>query len=213
MKILILVDFDKTLFDTERMKEDKGSEYRNRGIDPNKYDEVYNQVKQECGFADMEKIYTRLNQAREGWGYNAREVDATFPYQNYLFPNVIEALQILSRVGEVIIFTQGDIDGDESSECYQARKIRSCNLGYPVRIFRQKVNALNDLIKGYDQVILIDDSDKVLNAVRELYPKIRCVKVGQDSTYENYTDIYEAAKAIREFISSQTIINHGPGLF
>jgi hypothetical protein len=204
MKILILVDFDRTLFNTERMKRDKGLKYENEGIDPRKYEEIYGQVKQEYGFVNMEEVYRRLNKIIEGWGVIAKDVDASFPYKNYLFPEATEALSMLSEIGGVVIFTEGDLDGDETSDCYQAHKIKSCGLIYPARIFRRKVNALPCLIQGYDQVILIDDSDDVLNAAKN-YPKIRCVKIGESSMYESYPDIYQAARAIREFISSQPI--------
>jgi len=204
MKRLILVDFDRTIFDTERMKRDKGLKYENDGIDPSKYEEIYGQVKQKYGFANMKEVYRRLNKIRKGWGDIVKDIDVNFPYQNYMFPNAIEALSMLSEIGDVVIFTEGDLDGDETSYCYQAHKIRLCGLIYPVRIFRRKVNALPCLIRGYDQVILIDDSDNVLNAAKN-YPKIRCVKIGESSMYESYPDIYQAARAIREFISSQPI--------
>jgi hypothetical protein len=207
MRVLILLDFDGTLFDIVRMKKDKSLKYRERGVDPNKYDEIYKQVKQEFGFANMEEVYRRLNQAREGWGDIVKGVDATFPYQNYLFTNALRALKILSQIGDVVIFTQGDTDGDESSDCYQACKIRSCNLGYPARIFRQKVDALPDLIQDYlnkyERFILIDDSDEVLNSAKNLgYHNIICIKIGESERYESYPNIYEAALAIRGFISS-----------
>ena len=109
MKRLILVDFDRTIFDTERMKRDKGLKYENDGIDPSKYEEIYGQVKQKYGFANMKEVYRRLNKIRKGWGDIVKDIDVNFPYQNYMFPNAIEALSMLSEIGGVVIFTEGDL--------------------------------------------------------------------------------------------------------
>jgi len=209
--MIILVDFDRTLYDTDRMIRKRNEVYSIKGIYPPLVEILYSQVKDSIGYYSPKHLYHLLNKVQNGLGDRVREIDKRFHYGKYLYPFSRESLEALKCLGYVLIFTKGDIS-------YQRRKILSCNLNTNFLIVKDKSNFIPEGLLKYlamesesKSIVVIDDQLDELRNIPDYVNlfgaqiRIRKIIVGNQKDYdkirslgfEHYDNILYAAEALK----------------
>ncbi len=185
--MIILVDFDRTLYDTDRMISERDEIYRINRIDPELCRQVYDETKRDKGYFDPTCFYRRLNERQQGLGDRVEQIDKDFDYSKYLFPFALQALKILEQLGKVVIFSNGD-------PYFQRRKIESCISGLEIAVYKDKVSNIGDFLKEDEKIVVIDDNESVL---KSLPPNIIKIRISDFSEYQHFSNILEAANYLK----------------
>lgn len=178
-----LVDFDNTLADADRMKNDIQQAIASilDSSIADAYAWLYEQVRNEGGGVDIPLTIAKLH--RTGCITNSeRKCLATivreFPYRDYVFPEAPAVVEQLSQQGTVLILSDGD-------PIFQNHKIVVSGLSEKVAkviVAPQKVELFTRL-EGFfpaEQYYLIDDKPVVLNLAAEYFGRqVRTIHVRQ----------------------------------
>lgn len=203
---LVIVDFDGVLYRTDEMKRQLEKQLESCGIDSSTFRKVYDTVKQLYGYFDPEELYRQLDAHHQGWGEAARGVINSFPYNEFVDPHAIEAIQLMETLATVVILSQGDMDTEITNgniDGYQARKILACLLPADRIIVRKdKIPFLEELYREYrpERLVVIDDDPNVLNRAPDVAVKIR---IGSNTERNSFETIFEAAMYIHNMLKQR----------
>lgn len=171
-KLVFLLDVDNTLLDNDQSKKDMqaklleilGEEGAAR------FWELYEAVRKEM---DVVSYPETLRRFAESWqdkeiARKAADLINNWPYNDYLYPGTMEALEHLTAMGDVAILSDGDED-------YQPRKILNAGLTHAVGgpadvlIFTHKEYSLDDVMRFLpsEHYVLVDDKEKILAGAKE----------------------------------------------
>jgi len=171
-RIVFLFDVDNTLLDNDRVTKDivKRLDQAVGGEACKRYWELYEQIRQEVGYADYLAALQRyrmedLNDPRL---LNLSLFLTDYPFANRLYP---EALDVIDRTGEwgrPVILTDGDV-------VFQPRKIYRSGLldafENRVLIYIHKEEMLDQVEKFYpaDHYVMFDDKLRILTAMKKIW--------------------------------------------
>lgn len=209
-----VLDLDDTLIDNEKVKTliDNNLE-KLSGSD--KYTkllrETYQDVSKEKGFVDYLEISDRLGKTL---GLDPKKVLTIFydtDFKSCLFPSAIELIQYLQTLGEVILFSQGEI-------ALQSHKINKSGveevIGLDnVRIIQNKKEQVSQLIselhaRGFKSITFIEDRADILDEAystdkfvkcywlrsgrhRDEFPTTSCLTFQSNTLHEIFEYIYQ----------------------
>jgi len=166
MRTKIFIDFDGTLFDTERMKNDLNQPLIDAGMSPELVQEEYEIWKKAKGHPDPEAMLESLIIKYPDFNFNGamkKTREVVEGAKKYLFEDVTSFLEKIDRKRfEPILFTLG-------FEHWQSQKIEKCNIShyfadvlYPIG---DKVDSLRELVGIGERFIVLDDSQEFIDAV------------------------------------------------
>jgi len=168
---LFCVDFDETLFHTDRLRADlaKAIEAQLSPEVAKDYQAMYEEIRGQGGVS----IPLVLSELRARDIVSTDElielaaVFHTFPYQEYIYEGAEAALMHLKTLGPVIILSDGD-------EFFQTKKIYATSLAQMVDqvvVVPNKVEYFPQLQGFYpaDTYVFVDDKARVLDSVHQYF--------------------------------------------
>lgn len=170
--LVFLFDVDNTLLDNDRSKRDMQTALlKLLGEDgARRFWQLYEEVRKEL---DVVSYPETLKRFAHGWkdkevAQKAADLINNWPYQEYLYPGSLPALEYLTQIGEIGIISDGDED-------YQPRKIANAGLtdavGGPadVLIYTHKETCFEDVMRRLPgrHYVLVEDKEKLLAAAKE----------------------------------------------
>lgn len=176
------VDFDETLFATDRLRADltEAIQQRFSAAVAERYQVAYEATRQQGGVS----IPSVLWQLRQQGDMTIEQVSQltglfhTFPYQQYVYDGAEAALMHLKTLGTVLILSDGDA-------FFQAKKIYTTSLAAMVDqviIVPNKIEYFEQLQGFYPArtYVFIDDKPRVLDGVHQYFgTKAKSVHVRQ----------------------------------
>ena len=168
--VVFLFDVDNTLLDNDRVSADLkqfltdqvGKERQRR------YWALFEELRKELGYADYLGALQRYRteHPREPNLLAVSEFLIEYYFANRLFPNSLDVVKHVSRWGQPVILSDGDV-------VFQPRKIRRAGLFDAVKghvlIYVHKEHELDDIRQRYpaDHYVLVDDKLRILTAVKK----------------------------------------------
>ncbi len=185
--LVFWIDVDNTLLDNDRIKEAQ-NEALLAELGPKlsqRYWDIYEEVRAERGVVDIPlalrylRERTSLDDLDDFTHQHVRSLFENFPFQDFLYPHVLETLQYLNTIGTPVIVSDGD-------KAYQAEKIYQSNIADAVNgrvlLFIHKQEHLDEIDQLYpaDHWAIIDDKPQILMDIKKLKgDKITTVFVNQ----------------------------------
>ncbi|HVT91642.1 MAG TPA: hypothetical protein VHD76_02265 [Bryobacteraceae bacterium] len=168
-KTVFLFDVDNTLLDHDRVTSDLRGHLDSR-IGPERakrYWMHFEEIRSELGYADY---LGALQRYRLEYPHDPHLLAVSYfmqryPFANRLFPNSIDAVELVRQFGDVAILTDGDV-------VFQPMKVWSSGLYERfegnVLIYIHKENELSDVEAEYpaDHYVVIDDKLRILAAIK-----------------------------------------------
>src|ERR1700753_1369425 len=166
--LVFWIDVDNTLLDNDRIK-DAQNEALLAELGPElsrRYWNIYEEVRAERGVVDIPlalrylRERTSLDEFDEQTFQHIHSLFDNFPFQDFLFPHVLETLHYLNTIGTPVIVSDGD-------EKYQAENIFQSNIADAVNgrvlLFIHKQEHLAEIEKRYpaDHWAIIDDKPQI----------------------------------------------------
>ena len=171
-KIVFLFDVDNTLLDNDQVVADLmrylereiGSERQQR------YWAYFEQLRTELGYADYLGALQRyrLEYPRDSHILAVSNYLIDYPFASRLFPNSLDVLEHVGRLGQTVIVSDGDV-------VFQPLKVRRSGLvdafDSRVLIYIHKEHELDDIAARYpaDHYVLVDDKVRILAAVKSVW--------------------------------------------
>ncbi len=171
-KLVFLLDVDNTLLDNDRAKSDMQKQLLEAlGKDgSDRFWELYEEVRKEFDVVSYPEVIKRFATSWQDKVVAGKAADVInhLPYERYVYPGTLAALEHLTRLGEVAILSDGDED-------YQPRKIANAGLteavGGPaeVLIYTHTETCFEDVMQRLpsDHYVLVDDKEKILAGAKE----------------------------------------------
>jgi hypothetical protein len=174
-QLVFWIDVDNTLLDNDQIKEAQSAALLTE-IGPDlcqRYWDIYEEVRAQQGVVDIPltlstlRERTPLSALDDLTFHHVQSVFDNFPFQKYLYPDVLETLQYLDGIGTPVIVSDGDKN-------YQAEKIFNSGIAQAVEgrvlLFIHKQEQLDEIEKLYpaDHWAIIDDKPQILVDVKKL---------------------------------------------
>ncbi|BFI97445.1 MAG: hypothetical protein RSP_29550 [Rhodanobacter sp.] len=163
--LVILLDVDDTLLDNDRFAADLGDELeRHFGTaERERYWAIYAALRDELGYADY---LGSLQRFRSGLESHPALLEMSgfvldYPFEQRLFPEVLETLAHLRTLGRPVILSDGDV-------VFQPRKVHRAGLwdalGGDVLIYLHKQQMLEAMQQRYPAAhyVMVDDKPQIL---------------------------------------------------
>lgn len=175
-KRVYLIDFDNTLFDTERFKLSINREIVKKFGQNNASVlwVVYTKSSKKLGYVDICDI--SLKAAKKLKVGSAKEIEDLFfkaKFDKFLFKHTLKTIDLLKKNGKVILYSLGDT-------IFQPHKIRGSGIENLIGkkniiIAENKSDKISSIIvdlksKGFKEIFLIDDRADFLEKAREASP-------------------------------------------
>lgn len=171
-ELVFLFDVDNTLLDNDRVTADL-RRFLDKEVGRQRsesYWTIFEELRNELGYADY---LGALQRYRLEHPYDSHLLAVStylinYPFANRLFPNSLDVIEECSKLGRVVILTDGDV-------VFQPRKIERSGLfeavGGNILIYIHKENELADLERRYPskRYVLIDDKIRILTAIKRVW--------------------------------------------
>src|SRR5215213_8753101 len=168
LRLTFFLDVDNTLLDNDAAKESMAQllVHLLGEADAIRFWETYEAVRHENGMVDLPQTLVRFLAAETDRTKRFAIADLVmgFPYENFLFPDTIETIGYLRRLGRVAILSDGD-------PAFQPAKIARSGLGQAVDgyvlVYPHKEDHVAEITTafGADHYILVDDKPGVIERV------------------------------------------------
>ncbi|MGH8145353.1 MAG: HAD family hydrolase [Rhodanobacteraceae bacterium] len=167
--IVFLFDVDNTLLDNDRVHDDIDRHIASVfGADAAKrYWEIYEDLREKLGYADylgaVQKF--RLECGDELHAQHLAAFLLDYPFADRLYPGALEAIAHLSRFGECVVLSDGDV-------VLQPRKITASGIAAAVAgrvlIYVHKERMLEDVARRYPagHYVMVEDKLRVLDGMK-----------------------------------------------
>ena len=177
-QLVFWIDVDNTLLDNDRIKDAQGAALLTE-VGPDlsqRYWDIYEEVRREQSVVDIPltlstwRERTSLDAMDDTTYQHVHSLFDNFPFQQFLFPDVLETLRYLDTIGMPVIVSDGDKN-------YQAEKIFNSGIAQAVEgrvlLFIHKQEQLDEIEKLYpaDHWAIIDDKPQILVDVKRLKGK------------------------------------------
>lgn len=158
-KRVYIVDFDNTILDIEKLSANITSKFPGKKV----FLQEYEKAKKISGHFNPQNLPEKY-----------RNYFLNAPFSKYLFPNAIDNIKRIKKLGRVIIFSYGDPD-------YQNLKIKLSGVetvvgSENVVIVQNKKDGVEKLIrklkKEFREITIIDDVSEVLEKAFEKFPQV-----------------------------------------
>lgn len=167
--IVFLFDVDNTLLDNDRVHADLDRHVaRLFGADAAKtYWEIYEELRGKLGYADYLGAIQRFRLECDD-EVRAQDLAAfllDYPFAERLYPGALEAIAHLSRFGECVVLSDGDV-------VLQPRKIEASGIGSAVAgrvlIYVHKERMLDDVARRFPAAhyVMVEDKLRVLDGMK-----------------------------------------------
>nr|WP_225562134.1 HAD family hydrolase [Rhodanobacter sp. DHB23] len=169
--MVILLDVDDTLLDNDRFAADLSDELERRfgAAERERYWAIYNELRQELGYADY---LASLQRFRVGLENHPALLEMSafvldYPFEQRLFPGVMETLAHLRTLGRPVILSDGDV-------VFQPRKVHRAGLWDAlhgdVLIYLHKQQMLDGMQQRYPAAhyVMVDDKPQILADMKRL---------------------------------------------
>ena len=172
MSLVFLLDVDNTLLDHDRVVADL-MRYLDQTIGPDlreDYWRIFGRLRAELGYADYLgalQIY-RADHPRDPHVLQISSFLINYPFANRLFPNSLDVIDRLKRLGRTAIVTDGDV-------VFQPRKIERSGLmdavDGNVLIYVHKELEIADIEGRYpaERYVVVDDKLRLLDAFKRAW--------------------------------------------
>jgi FMN phosphatase YigB (HAD superfamily) len=181
--LVVLLDVDDTLLDNDRFGVDLGDELERRfgAAERERYWAIYAGLRDELGYADY---LGSLQRFRVGLENHPALLEMSgfvldYPFEQRLFPDVMETLAHLRTLGRPVILSDGDV-------VFQPRKVHRAGLWDAlhgdVLIYLHKQRMLDGMQQRYPAAhyVMVDDKPQILaDMKRQLGPRLTTVWVRQ----------------------------------
>jgi FMN phosphatase YigB (HAD superfamily) len=182
-EIVFLFDVDNTLLDNDRVIADLDT-YLKRETGPKRaqcYWTIFEQMRTRLGYADY---LGALQRYRIEYPHNPDLFSISsflinYPFADRLFPHAFDVVERVSRWGQSVILTDGDV-------VFQPRKVDRSGLYKAVDgrvlIYVHKEQELADVEARYpaDHYVMVDDKLRLLTAIKKIWgPRVTTVFVRQ----------------------------------
>ena len=170
--LVFLVDVDNTLLDNDGLQEDLRDHLEREFGAPSRdrYWKILIDLFAELGYRDyigaLQKLRAENPNDQRLLAVSSFLMD--YPFADRLYPGALEVLARLSRWGEAVILTDGDV-------VFQPRKVERSGIAAAadgkVLIYIHKEQALDDVERRYPAAhyVLIDDKPRILAAVKAVW--------------------------------------------
>jgi FMN phosphatase YigB (HAD superfamily) len=170
--LVFLVDVDNTLLDNDGLQEDLRDHLEREFGAPSRdrYWKILIDLFAELGYRDyigaLQKLRAENPNDQRLLGVSTFLMD--YPFADRLYPGALDVLARLSRCGETVILTDGDV-------VFQPRKVERSGIAAAaagkVLIYIHKEQALDDVERRYPAAhyVLIDDKPRILAAVKAVW--------------------------------------------
>lgn len=178
MKIKIFIDFDGTLFDTEKLKDELNQAMIDCGLSRSTVEQEYQEWKEAHSHPDPEAMLQEIIAKYPDIDFSGAAERTRQIIENcgkYLFPDAVRFLEGIDRNRfEPILFTLGFEHWQ--SEKVQLSKIEAyfADIIYPIG---DKASRLSELVKPDELFYVLDDSTDFTETVKELYPQARVIAI------------------------------------
>ena len=167
--VVFLLDVDNTLIDHDRARDElTHATERILGVSlARAYWERYEAVRSEVGYVDTLETLERFHAAHpEADGTDLDRALLDFPYDQVRYPQTLDVLAALARVGTAVVFSDGD-------PVFQPLKIHRAGVadavGGNVLVFTHKDERLADVARLYpaDRYVVVDDKAAILARIKQ----------------------------------------------
>ena len=170
--LVFLVDVDNTLLDNDGLQEDLRDHLEREFGAPSRdrYWKILIDLFAELGYRDyigaLQKLRAENPNDQRLLAVSSFLMD--YPFADRLYPGALDILGRLSRWGEAVILTDGDV-------VFQPRKVERSGIAAAaegkVLIYIHKEQALDDVERRYPAAhyVLIDDKPRILAAVKAVW--------------------------------------------
>jgi hypothetical protein len=171
-KIVFLFDVDNTLLDNDHvvadlmryLEQEIGAERQQR------YWDYFEQLRTELGYADYLGALQRyrIEYPRDSHILAVSHYLIEYPFAHRLFPNSLDVVGYVRRLGEPVIVSDGDV-------VFQPLKVRRSGLmdsfDSRVLIYIHKERELDDISERYpaDHYVLVDDKVRILATIKKAW--------------------------------------------
>ncbi|MES2186920.1 MAG: HAD family hydrolase [Pseudomonadota bacterium] len=170
---VFLVDVDNTLLDNDRIIADLHGHLAREFGDPSaaRYWAIFEALRDELGYVDYLGALQRYRHDVDHQGDGDQRLLRTsnllvdYPFADRLYPDALEAVAHLGRVGPVVILSDGDV-------VFQPRKVQRSGLwdavGGRVLIYVHKEKMLDQVQRLYParRYVMVDDKLRILAAMK-----------------------------------------------
>ena len=171
--VVFLLDVDNTLLDNDRIIADLRSHLDAAfgGVSAARYWVAFDALRAELGYADYLGALQRYRADTERDGCNDEQLLLVssflidYPFAERLYPQALEVIAQLGRVGLTVILSDGDV-------VFQPRKVQRSGLwdavGGRVLIFVHKEQMLDEVARQYParHYVMVDDKQRLLAAMK-----------------------------------------------
>ena len=169
-RTVFLFDVDNTLLDNDRVAEGLKQHLKNKVGEGSaqRYWEIFEQLRTELGYADYLGALQRyrLERPRDPKLLAVSHFMINYPFANRLFPESLDAVEYVRRLGRAVILSDGDV-------VFQPRKIDRSGLyevfeGH-ILIYIHKELELDDVEARYpaEHYVMVDDKVRILAAIKK----------------------------------------------
>ena len=170
--VVFLFDVDNTLLDNDRITADlKRHLDREVGHErQQRYWAILEQLRTELGYVDYLGALQRyrIQYPHDPHLLTVSHFLVDYPFANCLFPNALDVVEHVTRWGQAVILSDGDV-------VFQPRKIERSGLSEAVEgkvlIYVHKEQELDDVEQRYpaEHYVLVDDKLRILAAVKKVW--------------------------------------------
>ncbi len=170
--LVFLLDVDNTLLDNDRVTEDL-RQHLERAFGKecsNRYFEIFEQLRQELGYADYLGALQRyrVENIRDPHLLEISLFLVDYPFPDRLYPGALDVVSRLGRFGQTVILSDGDV-------VFQPRKVDRSGLFDAVEgrvlIYIHKEQMLDDVKMRYpaSHYVMVDDKLRILDAMKRVW--------------------------------------------
>lgn len=195
-KMKILVDFDRTIFQTKRLIEQVEKLLDKHGMDKALWRAVWPKAEHEYNHQPNYTIWRHLELYEQQKKINdkagfLKDYERLLTHEHLLFPGAIEFLKTAREAGQLILFTKGDRE-------FQMLKVNKLGLApfYDeiVIVPSSKDRHISELLEDGRQTIFVEDKASEVDSVKQNHPEVTTIRVrhkgdffsGEDSKLTDY---------------------------
>jgi len=170
--VVFLVDVDNTLLDNDRITADlmRHLEREVGHQSQERYWAIFEELRAELGYADYLGALQRyrVEHPRDLHVLTVSRFLVDYPFANRLYPNSLDLLEHLSRLGPTVVLSDGDA-------VFQPRQVERSGIQEAVNgnvlIYIHKERELDDVEQRYpaNHYVLVDDKLRILAAVKRIW--------------------------------------------
>ena len=173
--VVFLLDVDNTLLDNDCVQDDLRDHLEREfgAASSKRYWEIFEQLRDELGYADYLGALQRYRAQQEGSGSHDPRLLlmssflVDYPFAQRLYAHALEVIAHLGNFGQTVILSDGDV-------VFQPRKVQRSGLWHAVAgrvlIYIHKERVLDDVQRRFPAAhyVVVDDKLRILAAMKQI---------------------------------------------